>query len=89
MMKKIALAAAAALTLSACTQHEQRVAGGAVVGAGAGAVIGAAATGTGRGAAVGAAIGGATGALLGAVTDQPGNCRYRDQYGRVYVARCP
>jgi hypothetical protein len=89
MMKKIALAGAAALTLSACTQHEQRVAGSSLVGAGAGAIIGAAATGNARGAAVGAAIGGATGAVIGHVTDQPNNCYYRDQYGQTYVAPCP
>jgi hypothetical protein len=89
MMKKIALASVAALTLSACTAHEERVAGTAAVGAGAGAIIGAATTGTAKGAAVGAAIGGATGAVLGHVTDQPENCYYRDAYGQTYIARCP
>ena len=89
MFRKIALAGAAALSLAACTQHEQRVATGAGLGAGAGAIVGAAVTGDVEGALVGAAVGGATGAVLGAVTDQPGKCYARDQYGRTIIIDCP
>ena len=89
MFRKIAIAGVAALTLAACTQHEQRVVGASVVGAGAGAIIGGAITGDAQGALVGAAIGGATGAVLGHVTDRPGQCYYRDGQGRTYVAQCP
>jgi hypothetical protein len=45
MLKKILLAGATALTLAACTAHEQRVATGAGLGAGAGAITGALITG--------------------------------------------
>jgi hypothetical protein len=89
MFRKVVLAAAAALSLAACTQHEQRVVGTGAVGAAAGAIIGGATTGTGQGAAIGAAIGGATGALLGHVTDRPGQCYARDQYGQTIIVRCP
>lgn len=88
MTRKIALTAVAALMLAGCTQHEERVAAGGIMGAGAGAIIGAAATGTGRGAAVGAAIGGVTGAILGHATD-PGRCYARDQYGQTIIVDCP
>ncbi|HWT31390.1 MAG TPA: glycine zipper domain-containing protein [Propylenella sp.] len=89
MFRKIALAGAAALSLAACTQHEQRVGTGAALGAGAGAVIGAVTTGDAEGALVGAAIGGATGAILGHVTGQPGRCYTRDQYGQTIIIDCP
>jgi hypothetical protein len=89
MFRKVVLAAAAALSLAACTQHEQRVVGGAGVGAAAGAIIGGAATGTAEGALVGAAIGGASGAIIGHVTDRPGYCYARDQYGQTIVVECP
>ena len=89
MMRKIALAGAAALTLAACTAHEQRVATGAGLGAGAGAIVGAAVTGDVEGALVGAAVGGATGAIIGHVTDRPGYCYARDKYGRTVVVECP
>jgi hypothetical protein len=89
MFRKIALAGAAALSLAACTQHEQRVGTGAALGAGAGAVVGAAVTGNVEGALVGAAIGGASGAIIGHVTDRPGYCYTRDAYGRTIVIECP
>lgn len=66
---------------------EQRAVGGAVVGAGTGALVAAATGSSGRGIATGALIGGAAGALIGAATT-PGQCRYRDAYGRVYEAAC-
>lgn len=83
-MKKIVLAAAAALMLAGCTTAEQTAVGGAAVGA----AIGGIATGTGTGALAGAAIGGAGGYLIGRTADRPGYCRYRDQYGQVYTDRC-
>jgi hypothetical protein len=89
MFRKIALTSVAALSIAACTQHEQRVGTGAALGAGAGAVVGAAVTGDVEGALVGAAIGGATGAILGHVTDRPGYCYTRDQFGRTVVIECP
>ena len=89
MFRMIALTGATALSLAACTQYEQRVATGAGLGAGAGAIVGAAVTGDVEGALVGAAVGGATGAVLGAVTDQPGKCYARDQYGRTIIIDCP
>jgi hypothetical protein len=89
MIRKFALAGAAALALTACTAHEQRVATGAGLGAAGGAIVGAAVTGNVEGALVGAAIGGASGAIIGAVTDRPGYCYARDQFGRTIVVECP
>ena len=89
MFRKLALTSVAALSIAACTQHEQRVGTGAALGAGAGAVIGGLATGDAEGALVGAAIGGATGAILGHVTDRPGYCWTRDRYGNPIQIECP
>jgi phage tail tape-measure protein len=89
MIRKFLLTSVAALSLAACTQHEQRVAAGAGIGAGAGAIVGAAATGNVEGALVGAAVGGAAGAIIGSVTDRPGYCYYRDRFGRTVEAPCP
>ncbi|MCJ8520234.1 outer membrane lipoprotein SlyB [Pseudorhizobium tarimense] len=84
MKKALALLFLSVLAVG-CTQTER----GAAVGAGAGAVIGGLATGDVRGAAVGAAIGGVSGALIGSVAEQPGQCYYRDRYGRRYIDDCP
>jgi len=84
-MKKILIVLAVGLSMASCTQTEQ----GATIGAGTGAVIGGLATGNVRGAAVGAAIGGVSGALIGSVAEQPGQCYYRDRYGRRYIDDCP
>jgi len=78
------LAAVALLAAAGCTTTEKRAGTGAVVGAGTGALVAAA---TGNNVAGGALIGGAAGALIGAATT-PGQCRYRDAYGRVYEAAC-
>lgn len=83
-MKKLLMAGAAALMLSGCTTAEQGAVGGAAVGA----AVGGLATGRVEGALAGAAIGGASGYLIGRIADRPGWCRYRDQYGRTYEARC-
>ncbi len=82
-MKKILLAIALIMPLAACTATEK----GAGIGAASGAIIGGAATGNVRGAAVGAAVGGVAGALIGNASE-PGQCYYRDRYGRRYVAAC-
>ena len=37
----------------------------------------------------GAAIGGLSGAVIGSVQEQPGQCYYRDRYGRRYIDDCP
>ncbi|KEQ07143.1 MULTISPECIES: YMGG-like glycine zipper-containing protein [Pseudorhizobium] len=84
-MKKAIILMIVGLSAASCTQTEQ----GAAIGAGTGAVIGGIATGDVRGAAVGAAIGGVSGALIGSVAQQPGQCYYRDRYGRRYIDDCP
>lgn len=61
--KITAAALAGALTLTACTDSQQRVAAGGALGAVAGGVIGYAVGGA-RGAAVGAALGGITGLVI-------------------------
>lgn len=75
------------LAVAGCTTTQKRATGGALIGAGAGAVIGGVAAG-GRGAAIGAAAGAAAGGLIGAATS-PGDCRYRNRDGSIYIARCP
>lgn len=84
-MKKIIAFALVGLSIASCTPTQQ----GAGIGAASGAVIGGVATGNVRGAAVGAAIGGVAGAVIGSVAEQPGQCYYRDQYGRRYIDDCP
>ena len=84
-MKKAILLVLMGLSVAGCTQTEK----GASIGAVSGAIIGGAITGNVRGAAVGAAIGGASGAIIGNVSDQPGQCYYRDRYGRRYIDNCP
>lgn len=83
-MKKIIIALVAAMAITGCTTTEQDVAGGAVVGA----AVGGLATGRVGGALAGAVIGGAAAGLIGHATRR-GECKYRDRYGRIYIARCP
>jgi hypothetical protein len=83
-MRKMVIALAAAGALAGCTTPEKT----ATVGALGGAAIGGIAGGDLGSAAIGAAAGAVGGYLLGRVADRPGYCRYRDQYGRVYTARC-
>jgi hypothetical protein len=80
MYKAIAILIAG-LSVASCTQTER----GAAVGATSGAIIGGVLTNNVRGAAVGAIVGGA----LGAVASQPGQCYYRDRYGRRVIDDCP
>jgi hypothetical protein len=89
MIRKFALAATAALTLAACTAHEQRVATGTALGAAGGAAVGAIAGGTGEAALIGAGIGAASGAILAGLTSTPGKCSYRNPDGTTYIADCP
>lgn len=89
MIRNFALAGTAALTLVACTAHEQRVATGAGLGGAAGAVTGALITNDAEGAVLGAVAGAAAGAIIGHVTDRPGYCYAKDGYGRTVVVQCP
>jgi uncharacterized protein YcfJ len=75
---------------SGCTTDERRTAGYGVGGAAIGGLAGAAIGGDTRGALTGAAIGAAAGTLVGVAQTRNGvqYCRYRDQHGRVYEARC-
>lgn len=83
-MKKTVSAVLVALALAGCTPTEE----GAVLGAIGGGAVGAAIGDT-EGALVGAAVGGAAGALIGRASERPGQCYYRDRYGRRYIASCP
>lgn len=84
-MKKVLLAlSVVAMTgaLAGCTAREERIAGGAGVGAAAGAVIGGLAGG-GRGALAGAAIGGVGGAIVADATRPKYRCWYNRAGDRV------
>lgn len=84
-MKKLVIMMALLLPLGACSQTEK----GAAIGGLGGAAVGAAVAGDPvEGAVVGGAVGAVAGALIGHASER-GRCRYRDGYGRVYVARCP
>jgi hypothetical protein len=84
-MKKMLIVAALLVPLGACSQTEK----GAAIGGLGGAAVGAAVAGDPvEGAVVGGAVGAVAGALIGHASER-GQCRYRDEYGRVYVARCP
>jgi hypothetical protein len=82
-MRKTILAVAAMMALVGCTTGEQDAAIGGLAGAG----IGALATGDAGGAIIGGVVGAGTGYLIGRATRQ-GWCRYRDNRGRIYEARC-
>ena len=84
-MTKVIALVLVGLAAASCTQTEK----GAGIGAVSGAIIGGAVTGNVRGAAVGAAIGGIAGGVIGHVSEQPGQCYYRDRYGRRYIDNCP
>ncbi|SFP09621.1 YMGG-like Gly-zipper [Mesorhizobium sp. NFR06] len=84
-MKKAITILVLTMALGACSQTEK----GAAVGGLGGAAVGAAvANNPVQGAVVGGAVGAVAGALIGHASES-GQCRYRDRYGRVYVARCP
>lgn len=84
-MKRILFSMGLLAMVAGCTATER----GATIGGATGAAVGAAvADDTLTGAVVGGAVGAAAGALIGQASE-PGQCYYRDQYGRRYVARCP
>ncbi len=80
VMKKCAIAAVAALAITACTTAEKTA-----TGTGVGALVGAAVFRTPAGLLAGAAIGG-IGTYL--ATTSNGNCQYRNSKGQVYTRRC-
>ena len=82
-MNKILIVLAVAAGVAGCTRTEQ----GAAIGGLGGAAIGTAVSGDAGGAIVGGIAGATAGALIGNATE-PGKCRYRDRYGRVYIASC-
>jgi hypothetical protein len=84
-MRKSILALATVAAFAGCTNAEK----GAVVGGVGGAALGTLAGGNDtRNAIVGGAVGAVAGTLIGASMDRQGYCRYRDQNGRIYEARC-
>lgn len=78
--------------LAGCAQtpQEQRTATGAVLGATGGALLGHAIGGSTGSTLVGAGAGALLGAAVADSTNPrgPQMCRYRDPYGRIYVAEC-
>ena len=80
VMKKCAIAAIAALALTACTTAEKTASG-----TGVGALVGAIATDSVGGAVAGAVIGG-IGTYLFEIGD--GRCQYRNSRGQVFTRRC-
>ena len=80
VIKKCAIAAVAALAITACTTAEKTA-----TGTGVGALVGAVATNSVGGAVVGAMIGG-IGTYI--ATTGGGNCQYRDANGHIYTRRC-
>ena len=78
--KNYAIAAIAALALTACTTAEKTA-----TGTGVGAVVGALVSNSVGGVVVGALIGG-FGTYLLEVGD--GRCQYRNSHGHVYTRRC-
>lgn len=92
-MRKLMLCASAGLLIATagCSQTDKDTA----LGAGAGGLLGAGIgglAGGGRGALIGGAIGAGTGAVAGNVISRnrnTGDCVYRDNSGRRYVAACP
>jgi uncharacterized protein YcfJ len=84
-MRKSIFALATIAALAGCTNAEK----GAVIGGVGGAAVGTLAGGNDvRNAIVGGAVGAVAGTLIGAAADRQGYCRYRDQHGRIYEARC-
>jgi outer membrane lipoprotein SlyB len=74
------------IPIAACTPAEQNATLGALGGAAVGAAVSSDEDRE-RGALIGAGVGAVAGSLLGPAS-QPGRCRYRDAYGREYIAEC-
>jgi|GEM_PF-174948 outer membrane lipoprotein SlyB len=93
VLKIVAICVTALSTgLAGCAQtpREQRTATGAVVGAAGGALIGQAIGGNAGSTILGAGAGALLGAAVADSTNPSGPpmCRYRDAYGRIFVAEC-
>ncbi len=87
-MRKVLIVAAMALTLAGCeTARQDRMAGGALIGAGGGALIGGLASRSAGGALAGGLIGAAAGALIADAT-RPGYCYRVTRYGHRRYVRC-
>lgn len=98
-LSEVAVLLVIALATSACNTPQERVLGGAAIGATGGALVGQAIGGNTGATVAGAAIGGVAGAMIGAGT-APGQCRFQrvdsrgrpmvDRYGRpvTYLAPC-
>ena len=88
MLKKVLVVSVMALALAGCeTARQDRVAGGALIGAGGGALVGGLASGTAGGAVAGGLVGAAAGAIIADATN-PGRCYWRDRYGRRHYVSC-
>lgn len=86
-MKRTLIALALlALPIAACTPAEQSLAVGTLGGAAVGAAVSSDSD-RAKGAVAGAVVGAAAATLLGP-SSQAGKCRYRDAYGREYIANC-
>jgi len=96
IIKKAILAVLMTAALAGCetqTEGQQRATTGALLGGAGGALVGQAIGGNTKSTVIGAAGGALLGAVVGSATtpQQPSNnqlCRYRDPYGRIYVAPC-
>lgn len=90
-MRRILVVAAVAvmgLVLAGCqTARQDRVAGGALIGAGGGALIGGLASNSVGGAVAGGLVGAAAGAII-ADSTYPGRCYYYTESGRKRYTRC-
>jgi osmotically inducible lipoprotein OsmB len=87
-MRKLIVVAVMALTLAGCeTARQDRLLGGALIGAGGGALIGGLAGRSAGAAVAGGVIGAAAGAIIADAT-RPGRCYYRTQSGHRRYVRC-
>ena len=87
-MYKLLIVAVMALTLAGCeTARQDRMLGGALIGAGGGALVGGLAGRSAGAAVAGGVIGAAAGALIADAT-RPGYCYYRTRSGHRRYVRC-
>ena len=87
-MHKLLVVAVTALMLAGCeTARQDRVLGGALIGAGGGALIGGLAGRSAGAAVAGGVIGAAAGAIIADAT-HPGRCYYRTRSGHRRYVNC-
>jgi hypothetical protein len=87
-MHKLLVVAVMALMLAGCeTARQDRVLGGALIGAGGGALIGGLAGRSAGAAVAGGVIGAAAGAIIADAT-HPGRCYYRTRSGHRRYVNC-